>query len=133
MDQVTENLEQQWSYFQSLYFSYTSLLTIGYGDLFPVSNAGKPFFVFWSLLAVPSLTILISNMGDTIVKGVRDLTLWIGTVTVLPGERGVRSSAKMTIQRVSCRPFPSLSPNFYGLKQLTYLTFTTHHSKTPNN
>lgn len=79
---------QVWSYFGSLYFSYTSLLTIGYGDFYPQSNSGKAFFVFWSLLAVPSLTILISNMGDTIIKGIRDLTLWIGKLTVLPGEKG---------------------------------------------
>jgi potassium channel subfamily K len=85
---------QNWSYFGSLYFSYTSLLTIGYGDFYPQSNSGKAFFVFWSLLAVPSLTILISNMGDTIVKGIRDLTLWIGNFTVLPGEKGVKASIK---------------------------------------
>jgi potassium channel subfamily K len=85
---------QQWTYFGSLYFSYTSLLTIGYGDFYPQSNSGKPFFVFWSLLAVPSLTILISNMGDTIVKGIRDLTLWIGNFTLLPGEKGVKATLK---------------------------------------
>ena len=85
---------QNWSYFGSLYFSYTSLLTIGYGDFYPQSNSGKPFFVFWSLLAVPSLTILISNMGDTIVKGIRDVTLWIGNFTVLPGEQGVKATLK---------------------------------------
>src|SRR6266536_3813425 len=56
-----------------------------YGDFYSQSNSGKPFFVFWSLLAVPSLKILISNMGDTIVKGIRDLTLWVGKFTVLPG------------------------------------------------
>lgn len=85
---------QKWTYFGSLYFSYTSLLTIGYGDYYPQSNSGKPFFVFWSLLAIPSLTILISNMGDTIVKGIRDLTLWLGNITVLPGENGVKSGLK---------------------------------------
>ena len=80
--------KQSWSYFGSLYFAYTSLLTIGYGDFAPQSNSGKAFFVFWSLLAIPSLTILISNMGDTIIKGIRDLTLWVGQLTVLPGEKG---------------------------------------------
>ena len=50
------------------------------------SNAGKPIFVFWSLLAIPTLTILISNMGDTVIKGIRDLTLWFGEFTILPGE-----------------------------------------------
>lgn len=91
---ASEAHPQEWSYFVSLYFAYTSLLTIGYGDFYPRSNAGKAFFVFWSLLAVPSLTVLISNMGDTIVKGIRDLTLWIGNFTVLPGEQGVKATIR---------------------------------------
>ncbi|KAK3674267.1 hypothetical protein LTR78_005736 [Recurvomyces mirabilis] len=92
---------QQWTYFNALYFSYICLLTIGYGDLRPDSNAGRAFFVFWSLLAVPSLTILISNMGDTIVKAFSDLTIWIGTITVLPGEQGFRAGAKAMGQHTS--------------------------------
>ncbi|RPB13472.1 voltage-gated potassium channel [Morchella conica CCBAS932] len=75
---------QHWTYFDSLFFSYTSLLTIGYGDYYPQSNSGKPFFVIWSVIAVPTMTILISNMSDTVVRGVRDGTLWIGQKTVLP-------------------------------------------------
>lgn len=89
--------EQEWSYFGSLYFAYTTLITIGYGDYKPFSNSGKAFFVFWSLLAVPTLTILISNMGDTVVKGIRDLTLWLGEITVLPGEAGIRGRAKQIV------------------------------------
>ena len=86
--------EQQWSYFQSLYFAYTTLLTIGYGDYKPFSNSGKAFFVFWSLLAVPTLTVVISNMGDTVVKAISDLTLYLGEFTVLPGESPVRDRMK---------------------------------------
>lgn len=92
---------QNWSYFGALYFSYTSLLTIGYGDFRPQSNSGKAFFVFWSLLAVPSLTILISNMGDTIIKGIRDLTLLVGQLTVLPGEKGERGAFDITKELIS--------------------------------
>jgi potassium channel subfamily K, other eukaryote len=79
---------QTWTYFGSLYFAYTSLLTIGYGDFRPYSNSGKPFFVFWSLLAVPALTILISDMGDTVVKVIKDFTIYIGEITVLPSDEG---------------------------------------------
>ena len=79
---------QGWTYFGSLYFAYTSLLTIGYGDFTPYSNSGKPFFVFWSLLAVPALTILISDMGDTVVKFIKDFTIYLGEITVLPSEEG---------------------------------------------
>lgn len=94
--------EQQWSYFGSVYFSYTTLLTIGFGDYKPFSNSGKPFFVFWSLLAVPTLTILISNMGDTVVKAIRDATLYLGEATLLPGEEGtVRARVKGVAAKAS--------------------------------
>jgi potassium channel subfamily K, other eukaryote len=66
--------------------SGANLIRIGYGDFEPLSNSGKPFFVFWSLLAVPTLTILISNMGDTVVKWVKDATIWLGEITVLPSD-----------------------------------------------
>ncbi|PGH00043.1 hypothetical protein AJ79_08314 [Helicocarpus griseus UAMH5409] len=78
--------EQNWSYFDSLYFAYTSLLTIGYGDFVPGPTWGKPFLVFWSLLAIPTMTILISSMGDTIAKFVEDATNYAGELTVLPGD-----------------------------------------------
>lgn len=93
--------DQGWSYFLSLYFAYTSLLTIGYGDIAPQSNAGKAFFVFWSLLAIPALTILISNMGDTVVKGVAEATNYLGSFTLLPTERGIRRELKMTIHKMT--------------------------------
>jgi len=67
-----------------MFFAYTSILTIGYGDFFPTSSAGKPFFVIWTIVAVPTVTVLISNLGDTVVKGLTDATIWIGSKTVLP-------------------------------------------------
>ncbi|KAL8683109.1 MAG: hypothetical protein Q9186_000923 [Xanthomendoza sp. 1 TL-2023] len=94
---------QGWSYFGALYFAYTSLLTIGYGDYKNFSNAGKPAFVFWSLLAVPTLTIVISNMGDTVVKLIRDLTDYLGKLTVLPGESPTKQSAKGVMAKVTSR------------------------------
>jgi potassium channel subfamily K len=62
------------------------LLTIGYGDLAPKSNAGKPFFIVWSLVAIPTMTILISDMGDTVVSSYRRKTSLLADWTVLPKE-----------------------------------------------
>ncbi|CAL8576345.1 hypothetical protein XPA_002232 [Xanthoria parietina] len=93
--------QQEWSYFQAVYFAYTSLLTIGYGDFTNFSNAGKAAFVFWSLLAVPTLTIVISNMGDTVVKSIRDLTDYLGEFTVLPGESSTKQRAKQLVTSVT--------------------------------
>ncbi|TVY23310.1 Outward-rectifier potassium channel [Lachnellula hyalina] len=106
--------EQDWSYFGSLYFAYTSLLTIGYGDFYPQSNSGKPFFVLWSLLAVPSLTILISKMGDTIVKEIRDLTLWVANITILPGEKGIRVTLKEGAKQLTLGRFFNSKDNIFA-------------------
>jgi potassium channel subfamily K len=75
---------QGMTYFQALYFCYVSLLTIGYGDLSPKSNAGKPFFIVWSLIAVPTMTILISDMGDTVISSFKKGTFKLADFTVLP-------------------------------------------------
>lgn len=79
-----EKREQGLSYFQALYFCYISLLTIGYGDYSPRSNAGKVFFVFWSLLAVPTITLLINDMGDTVISGINRTTSTIADWTIMP-------------------------------------------------
>ncbi|KAB5543009.1 ion channel protein [Coniochaeta sp. 2T2.1] len=99
--QVCEEPYQHWSYFDGVYLGFVSLTTIGYGDLTPISNPGKSFFVFWSLMALPTMTILISNAGDTVVKGIRDLTNTIGEVTILPGEQGFRKGLKEVIRQLT--------------------------------
>ncbi|QKX54646.1 uncharacterized protein TRUGW13939_01734 [Talaromyces rugulosus] len=85
---------QQWSYFHGLYYAYTTLLTIGYGDIYNISNWGRAFFVFWSLLAVPTMTIFISNLGNTVIIAFRDFMNYIGEITFLPGELGYRERFK---------------------------------------
>ncbi|EWC44297.1 hypothetical protein DRE_01123 [Drechslerella stenobrocha 248] len=81
---------QNWTYFQALYFCFTAILTIGFGDIHPTSNSAKPFFVIWSLLAVPMMTILVSNLGDTVIVLLKNVTLRVGEYTILPGEKKER-------------------------------------------
>jgi len=81
---VAEKRIQDLSYFEALYFCYVSLLTIGYGDFAPKSNAGKPFFIVWSLVAIPTMTILVSDMGDTVVAAVNRGTFTLADWTVMP-------------------------------------------------
>jgi potassium channel subfamily K len=83
---VAERRIQNMSYFQALYFCWVSLLTIGYGDLSPKSNAGKPFFVLWSLVAIPTMTILVSDMGDTVISAINRGTFTLADWTVMPKE-----------------------------------------------
>ena len=120
--QICEGPYQGWSYFDGFYFAFVSLTTIGYGDLTPVSNGGKSFWVFWALLALPTMTVLISNAGDTIVKGVREATDQIGMVTILPGERGFKKDLKKILRRLSFgtlfeEDIEELPPGFLGSSQ----------------
>ncbi|CAK7200025.1 hypothetical protein SEUCBS139899_002713 [Sporothrix eucalyptigena] len=100
--QACENPYQGWNYFDGFYLAFVSLTTIGYGDMVPISNAGRSFFVFWSLLALPATTILISDAGDTIVKGISDATNALGRITILPGERGLKRDLKEVIRSITC-------------------------------
>jgi potassium channel subfamily K len=66
------------------YNSYISLLTIGYGDLSPKTNPGRCFFVIWSLISVPTMTILVSDLGDTVVAKFKQWSDVVADFTVLP-------------------------------------------------
>jgi len=81
---MAEKDTQGMTYFQALYFCYVSLLTIGYGDLAPKSNSGRCFFVIWSLIAVPTMTILVSDLGDTVVANFKRWSDELADFTVLP-------------------------------------------------
>lgn len=53
-----------WTYFEAFYFCFVLFTTIGYGDYTPKSDAGRSFFIIWSLMGVGVLTILISVFSD---------------------------------------------------------------------
>jgi potassium channel subfamily K, other eukaryote len=57
---------QGWSYFEAVYFAFVALLAIGYGDFTLQSNSAKAFFVLWSLVAVPTLTMLITTTVEAL-------------------------------------------------------------------
>ena len=72
------------TYYRALYFCYVSLLTVGYGDLSPRSNAGRPVFVIWALVAIPTMTILVSDMADTVIAVFNRGTFALADWTVMP-------------------------------------------------
>lgn len=107
---------QDWTYFRAFYFCFVTLTTIGYGDTTPVSNAGKSFFVFWALLALPTTTVMISNAEDTVVKFVRDATILLGNITILPSDDGFLGSIKHVLSILTCG---MLFPDFYEFPKPT--------------
>jgi len=73
-------------YWESVYFCWVSLLSIGYGDFSPKTGAGRCFFFIWSLIAVPTMTILASDMTGTVVAFFHHYTNFIADLTILPQE-----------------------------------------------
>lgn len=69
-------LVEDWRYFDGVYYCFLCLLTIGYGDFAPETAFGRVFFICWAILAVPMMTILLSNMGDKLYD-------WLGAFTTL--------------------------------------------------
>lgn len=65
---VFSTLQPELTYFDALYFNFVCLLSIGYGDITPNTNSARAFFVLWSLIAVPTMTTLISVMSDTVIS-----------------------------------------------------------------
>ncbi|KAH6838407.1 hypothetical protein B0I37DRAFT_387697 [Chaetomium sp. MPI-CAGE-AT-0009] len=88
---VFEKCEQQhqgWSYFEALYVAFVSLTTIGYGDLSPSSSCGRSFFVLWTLLGVPVITIIISNLEAPLLWLVHAIVDFFGVIAS-SGVRGI--------------------------------------------
>ncbi|KAK4461576.1 hypothetical protein QBC42DRAFT_269864 [Cladorrhinum samala] len=110
---------QTWSYFDAVYFTFISLTTIGYGDITPTSNAGRAFWVFWALLALPTMTVVISNAGETVVKTIRDLSDMLATLTILPGDQPFKQDLKRFLAKLSCgilfdEDIETTPPGFHG-------------------
>jgi len=61
----TESSEScgKWDFFNSLFFSFTAVTTIGYGHQAPETNEGRMMCVFYSLFGVPLNAILIGALG----------------------------------------------------------------------
>ena len=88
---LTERHLSNLRYFECLYFCFSALLTIGYGDFSPKSNLGKAFFIVWSLFAVPIVTLLVQEMSNTVASAVNRGTITLADWTIMP-KRGVLAS-----------------------------------------
>ncbi|KAK2749373.1 Potassium channel [Myotisia sp. PD_48] len=119
--------DANWSYFTALYFAYTNILTIGYGDVVLGQTWGKPFFVFWSLLSVPTMTILISHMGDTIARVFHDAAIFAGELTFLPEERGFKHTLRVLARKLRKLTWSSLNETSHIESQFQTVIFSNEN------
>lgn len=61
------NSEQNWDFVSSLFFTSTVLTTTGYGHTVPLSDEGKAFCIFYSLLGIPVTLLFLSAVVQRIM------------------------------------------------------------------
>ncbi|ORY11072.1 hypothetical protein BCR34DRAFT_614864 [Clohesyomyces aquaticus] len=74
------------TYWETVYFCWVAILSIGYGDFSPKTGAGRCFFVIWSVIAVPSITMLASDLTATFVSAFNEWSSTLADFTILPKE-----------------------------------------------
>lgn len=62
---IYKNIEG-WRYLDSVYFSAITITTIGYGDLYPKTDAGKIFTIFFALAGISMVLYLFSIIGRSV-------------------------------------------------------------------
>jgi hypothetical protein len=65
-DQWTEKFKIESPYVSSLYWSITTMLTVGYGDIFAVSNNEKLYAIFTMLLGCCLFAYVMSSIGGLV-------------------------------------------------------------------
>jgi len=53
---------EQWRWLDSVYFSVVSLTTVGYGDMTPITPAGKIFTIFFLIFGIAILGAFIGSI-----------------------------------------------------------------------
>lgn len=54
----------KWDFYNSFYFAYTVVSTIGYGNLAPTNMLGRILMIFYGLIGIPMNGILLAQLGE---------------------------------------------------------------------
>ncbi len=61
-------LEDEWSYWTSLYFSFTIISTVGYGCIGPSSMGSRVFTMFYAVASIPFVSALLAGVWAPLVE-----------------------------------------------------------------
>lgn len=64
---------ENWSYLDSLYFSVTTLATVGFGDLHPTSPFSKIFTMVYIFMGVGLVLYVLNTFTKSIIEGQQNI------------------------------------------------------------
>ncbi|XP_066905477.1 TWiK family of potassium channels protein 7 [Halyomorpha halys] len=63
----------RWNHLQAIFFASTVLTTIGYGNIAPVTTAGRVFCLLFALIGIPLCLTVIADLGIVVAGSLPDL------------------------------------------------------------
>jgi len=63
---------ERWSFLDAIYFSITTLTMVGYGDIYPVTNWGKIFTIFFHLFGISITLYAFAVIGEYVIGNIHD-------------------------------------------------------------
>ena len=57
------------SFFDSLWWSLTTMATVGYGDIYPVTGAGRLIAGFTMLVGISTFAVVTAKVAEALVRG----------------------------------------------------------------
>ena len=68
---ITEGEEvecEKWSLYNSIFFGFTSITTIGYGLLVPQTQLGRGLCIIYTIIGIPINSLLVGCIGTTLLE-----------------------------------------------------------------
>jgi len=77
------------SFLDAIWWTVATLTTVGYGDVIPVTDAGKIMAIFYMLFAIGFLLVFLSVIGTRFYKR-----------RIEPNEQEISHAQKMILERI---------------------------------
>ncbi|CAC5414237.1 unnamed protein product [Mytilus coruscus] len=76
-NQYEDENHNPWHYWESLFFCVTTLTTIGYGHITPITAGGKVFVMVYSSVGIPLTMVVIAGIGKRLAAFVSFMFLTV--------------------------------------------------------